>query len=123
MSIQLTQADAAGNIGTSACVPIATRNAVWVNKGTGNDANSGLTPALPKATNIGLVTNPDFPAPPKIEKALAASERVYSLARGPIVLGASTDEEDLTKRPEGAAMNGSCRRRNAPRSSRRWRIT
>lgn len=32
-----------------------------------------LKAALPKATRIGLVTNPDFPATPKIEKALGAA--------------------------------------------------
>ena len=32
-----------------------------------------LKAALPKATRIGLVTNPDFPATPKVEKALGAA--------------------------------------------------
>ena len=37
-----------------------------------------------------------------IEKALAAADRVYALARGSIVLEASTDEEDLPNRLERA---------------------
>jgi len=37
-----------------------------------------------------------------IEKALAASDRVYALARGSIVLEASTGEDDLPNRLERA---------------------
>src|SRR4029079_7759763 len=37
-----------------------------------------------------------------IEKALAASDRVYALARGAIVLEARTDEADLPNRLEHA---------------------
>jgi branched-chain amino acid transport system ATP-binding protein len=37
-----------------------------------------------------------------IEKALAASDRVYALARGSIVLQARTDEPDLPNRLEHA---------------------
>ena len=39
-----------------------------------------------------------------IEKALALADRVYALARGSIVLEATTDEADLPRRLERAYM-------------------
>jgi branched-chain amino acid transport system ATP-binding protein len=41
-----------------------------------------------------------------IEKALAASDRVYALVQGRVVLEASTSESDLPRRIENAYFGG-----------------
>jgi len=44
-----------------------------------------LREALPKATRVGLVTNPDFPATPKIEKAVGAAAKRLGVTLVPAI--------------------------------------